>query len=76
MASENADLKGLQYLAVSYPYFSNRDIYKEPMNYVEINDIRIFEIDEKVQKIAEEEEINWYEVWPELEDMKILTSNE
>ena len=76
LASENADLKGLQYLAVSYPYFSNRDIYKEPMNYVEINDIRIFEIDEKVQKIAEEEEINWYEVWPELEDMKILTSNE
>ena len=45
------------------------------MNYVEINDIRIFEIDEKVQKIAEEEEINWYEVWPELVDMKILTSD-
>ena len=52
LASENADLKGLQYLAVSYPYFSNRDIYKEPMNYVEINDIRIFEIDEKIRKSA------------------------
>lgn len=74
LASENADLKGLQYLAVSYPYFSNRDVYKDPTNYIEINDIRIFKIDEKIQKIAVEEGMDWYKIWPDLEDIEILSS--
>ena len=33
-------------------------------------------LDEKVKIIAEEEEIDWYEVWPKLGDMEILTSDE
>lgn len=48
----------------------------DPAIYMAIDDIRILTIDNEMQKIAEEQNIDWYQVWPNLEEMWIKGGGE
>ena len=45
--------------------------YNEPSTYFNIEGIKYLEISEKINQIAEEEGVDWYEVFPELESFSV-----
>ena len=58
------------YRAYRTDVWKDSDMWGDPLFYTEIfNDLKVFEIPEEFQKKAEEENINWYEVWPGLEEV-------
>ena len=48
----------------------------DPEIYMVIDDVRFLTIDREMQKIAEEQGIDWYQVWPSLEEMWIKGGGE
>ena len=68
-----ADYKGLKVLELSYPKATPLSFYTDPNTFLCLEDIRILRIDGEMQKKAEDEEIDWYEEWPELEAIELLS---
>ena len=66
-ASEKADLYGAKCIIVRYPGISRCETLMDPEIYTVVEDVRFFKIDEEMQKIAQEQGIDWYQVWPTLE---------
>lgn len=64
--------KGLKVLELSYPKATPLSFYTDPNTFLCLEDIRILRIDGEMQKKAEDEEIDWYEEWPELESIESL----
>lgn len=54
----------------------HRGFYMNPDTYTALSDIRYLEIEDRMQTLAEEAGIDWYEVWPELESAKKFTRGE
>ena len=75
-ARDKADLAGAKRILVRYPEVSDCEVFKDPTIYTVLEDIQFLEIDEELQKIAEEQGIDWYEVWPTLEEMWIRDGEE
>ena len=73
---DKADLDGAKSILVRYSSNPNAEIFKDPNIYTVLEDIQFLEIDEELQKIAEEQGIDWYEVWPTLEEMWIRDGEE
>lgn len=46
-------------------------IYNDPETYQNFPDIKYLKISKKIQKAAEEKGIDWYEYWPELEEVEV-----
>ena len=61
---------------IRYPDISECEVFKDPEIYTVLEDIQYLVIDEELQKIAEEQGIDWYEVWPTLEEMWVRSGSE
>ncbi len=48
------------------------DFYNDPSTYFNLPDVRYLEVNQKINDQAKEQGINWYEVWPDLEQMEIF----
>ncbi|MBD5503103.1 MAG: hypothetical protein HDR09_04930 [Lachnospiraceae bacterium] len=46
--------------------------YDKISTYINLPDIKSLVVSEKIAKTAEEEGIDWYEIWPDLEHYKVL----
>lgn len=68
--SEQADYERFYALSISYPDFEEG--LRNPQTYTGIEGIKHLRIDSEMQKRAEEQGIDWYEVWPDLEDVVII----
>ena len=68
--SERADYERFYALSISYPDFEEG--LRNPQTYTGIEGIKYLRIDSEMQKKAEEQGIDWYEVWPDLEDVVII----
>ena len=73
---EEADLEGAKRITIQYPVMSYCEIFMDPEIYMVIDDVRFLTIDREMQKIAEEQGIDWYQVWPTLEEMWIMGGGE
>lgn len=51
---------------------SGHSPYDKISTYINIPNIRSLVVSEKIAKIAEDEGIDWYEVWPDLEHYEVL----
>ena len=69
---EQADYEGFYALSISYFMNSEEESFKDPQTYTEIEGIKHLRIDSEMQKRAEEQGIDWYEIWPDLEDVVII----
>ena len=67
--SEQADYEGFYVLSISYPDFEEG--LRNPQTYTGIEGIKHLRIDSEMQKKVEELGIDWYEVWPDLEDVVV-----
>ena len=67
--SEQADYERFYALSISYPDFEEE--LRNPQTYTGIEGIKYLEINTEIQKKAEEQGIDWYEVWPDLEDVVV-----
>ena len=68
--SEQADYERFYALSISYPDFEEE--LRNPQTYTGIEGIKYLRIDSEMQKRAEEQRIDWYEIWPDLEDVVII----
>ena len=68
--SERADYERFYALSISYPDFEEG--LRNPQTYTGIEGIKYLRIDSEMQKKAEEQGIDWYEIWPDLEDVVII----
>lgn len=69
---EKPDYQVLKKLIARYPDVSGSTLFTDPKIYTVLDDIRYLEIDEQLQQKAEEEGIDWYEYWPNLEKIDII----
>ncbi len=69
--SKQADYEGFYALSISYFMNSDEESFKNPQTYTGIEGIKHLRIDSEMQKRAEEQGIDWYEVWPDLEDVVV-----
>ena len=67
--SERADYERFYALSISYPDFEEE--LRNPQTYTGIEGIKYLRIDSEMQKRAEEQGIDWYEIWPDLEDVVV-----
>ena len=67
--SERADYERFYALSISYPDFEEG--LRNPQTYTGIEGIKYLRIDSEMQKKAEEQGIDWYEIWPDLEDVVV-----
>ena len=67
--SEQADYEGFYVLSISYPDYEEG--LRNPQTYTGIEGIKHLRIDSEMQKRAEEQGIDWYEIWPDLEDVVV-----
>ena len=67
--SEQADYERFYALSISYPDFEEE--LRNPQTYTGIEGIKYLRIDSEMQKRAEEQGIDWYEIWPDLEDVVV-----
>ena len=67
--SERADYERFYALSISYPDFEEG--LRNPQTYTGIEGIKHLRIDSEMQKKAEEQGIDWYEIWPDLEDVVV-----
>ena len=67
--SERADYERFYALSISYPDFEEG--LRNPQTYTGIEGIKYLRIDSEMQKRAEEQGIDWYEIWPDLEDIVV-----
>lgn len=66
---ETADYDGLCSLYISNPNVSEDPFFLNPSTYTSIKGIKKLEINQQMQKRAEEEGIDWYAYWPDLEEI-------
>lgn len=50
----------------------NDNVYNNASTYTELKDIKCLVVAEKVNKKAEEEDIDWYEIFPDLEEYEVF----
>ena len=67
--SEQADYERFYALSISYPDFEEG--LRNPQTYTGIEGIKYLRIDSEMQKRAEEQGIDWYDIWPDLEDIVV-----
>ena len=67
--SEQSDYEGFYVLSISYPDYEEG--LRNPQTYTGIEGIKHLRIDSEMQKGAEEQGIDWYEIWPDLEDVVV-----
>ena len=65
------DYDMLQRLYIGFEMGRDSNLYDEPDYYMSIPNIKYLELPERMQKKAEAENIDWYEIWPELENVEV-----
>lgn len=73
---DEADLDGAKQIYIAYPDISECELFKDPELYTVLEDVRFLYIEKGVQDLAEEQGIDWYEVWPTLEEMWVRDGEE
>lgn len=55
-----------------HPDMPDCNPYDKVSTYINLPDIKSLAVSKKIAQSAEEEEIDWYEIWPDLEHYRVL----
>ncbi|MDE7177566.1 MAG: hypothetical protein K2O59_07080 [Lachnospiraceae bacterium] len=69
---EYESLQNLYILGTEHSHMSGKSPYDKISTYINLLDIKSLVVRKKIAKIAEEEGIDWYEIWPDLEYYEVL----
>ena len=69
--TEGVSLDYFGYLKIQHDVYAF-DIWHDPETYKVFENVIYLEIPDVLQLKAEEAEIDWYEIWPELEDVEVI----
>ncbi len=69
---EVADYDGMYAIYIREPDVVDDECFYDPSIYTEIEGIRKLCIEYEMQQGAEKQGIDWYEVWPDLEEIKVI----
>ena len=61
---------------IVYPHVSECELFKDMEIYTVLENVQFLYIEKEMQDLAEEQGIDWYEVWPTLEEMWIVSGSE
>lgn len=74
---EYPDCEGLQTLTITgFSRHCEECIYDEPSIYMNLPNIKYLKVSEQVQKKADEQDIDWYALWPSLESLEVYGRGE
>lgn len=68
---EKPDYNGFYVLTIAYSKMLDEETLRDPQTYTGIEGIRKLIISEEMQERAEEQGIDWYEIWPDLEEVVV-----
>lgn len=68
---EKADYDGFYTIHIYDLEIADEPFFQDPSTYKKIKGIKKLQIDKQMQQRAESKEIDWYEWWPSLEEIKI-----
>ena len=71
--SEYFDLKG--FYGLDIVWINLYDFWKTPSTYTNIEDVQWLALPDTLQKKADEEKIDWHEIWPNLEQIIIYETD-
>ncbi len=69
--SEQSDYEGFYVLSISYPEKTAEESLRDPQTYIGIEGTKHLKINSEMQRKAEEQGIDWYEVWSDLEEVVV-----
>ena len=69
---DKADYDGMYAIRIRKPNVANDTCFASPSVYTEIEGIRKLTINVEMKKQAEKEKIDWYELWPDLEEIEVV----
>ena len=69
---DEADYDGMYSIGIYKPKDAHDTCFDSPSVYTEIEGIRKLTIDAEMKKQAEKEGIDWYEIWPDLEEVEVV----
>lgn len=70
---EYPDYEGLQALTITgFSDFHTDCIFDEPSIYLNLPNIKYLKVSERVQKKADDQGIDWYDYWPDLESVEVF----
>ena len=69
---DEADYDGMYAIHIRKPDTAHDTCFDSPSVYTEIEGIRKLTINAEMKKQAEKEGIDWYELWPDLEEVKVV----
>ena len=72
---ENTVYDGLYELFICDPDTGDEQFFPDPAVYTGIEGIKRLQIGKQMQQRAEEERIDWYECWPDLEEVTVIGSD-
>ncbi len=73
---ETADYDGMYSLCIREPDHASDECFYDPSIYTGIKGVRKLCIDFEMQQKAEEQGIDWHEIWPDLEEMLVRYDNQ
>lgn len=73
---DKANLNGAKRIYIGYPNISECELFKDMEIYTVLENVQFLYIEKEMQELAEEQGIDWYEVWPTLEEMWIADGGE
>ncbi len=65
------DYDGLERLVISGFGYS-KCVYDQPSTYIQLPNIKYLSVSEEIQRKADEQEIDWYDYWPDLESVEVF----
>ena len=68
---KSPDYDGMCAICIREPDHASDECFYNPSIYIGIEGIRKLRIDSEMQEKAEKEGIDWYEIWPELEEILV-----
>ena len=71
---DEPDCKGMNYLCIHGSQDIDDSIYNNPSTFQFLKGIQYLEVRQKIQQVADEQGIDWYHYWPELQ--KVGTFND
>ena len=73
---DEADLEGLYNLHITHLMFDHDSFWDDLSIYSSFTGIRYLTVTDIIQQQADEEGIDWYEFWPDLESVEVIDTSE
>lgn len=73
---DSPDYSGFYCLTIAWEVAPAKSFLYDPYTYSQISGIRKLVVSDKMQEQADEDQIDWYEIWPDLEEVVVYETDQ